>query len=486
MRKDVGLHSEEAEVLRGLQRGGAETALTLEPSEIVKIEFDGYGDVYDLEVEGTATFIAGGVAIHNCQDMDPDFIPIISSSLDASEDWGLIQYSGTPKTMDNISQLLWEKSSQAEWLMKCEACNHWNIPNLDHGVLEMILPKGLVCQKCKALLNPIKGQWEHAFPDRFNSFVGYHAPQIIFPMHYALKDRWTRLYNRKVGEPTGVFTNEVLAESCDVGQKLITLTELKAACQLPINNDITEAIEYVSEEAYVLIVLGVDWGGGGLSETSFTTASIVCLRPDGVLEVPFMYRIRQGYRHDEEARLLLNIWQQFRCKLFAHDFGGAGSARETIMITSGMLKSHVMPMLYVPVKSGPMIEHRQGRRDVRSWYSIDKPRSLLFLTSLIRAGGVLFPKYASCTSELNDFLSLVEDKVTTRLRSDIYVVTKNQKATDDIAHSTNLGALAAFHSQEAWPKLADSFNVSVSNEVMSSIVDPRLLENPSWEEREIY
>ena len=417
--------------------------------------------------------------------MDPDFIPIISSALDASEDWGLIKYTGTPKTTDNVIETLWENSSQAEWVMKCEACNHWNIPNIDHGVLEMIQPKGLLCKKCEHILNPAKGQWEHAFPDRFNTFVGYHAPQVIFPMHYAIKDRWLRLHNKKISQPKGVFANEVMGEACDIGQKLVTLTELKDACQLPIQNEIKQAMEYVDNHTYSIVVLGVDWGGGGLSETSFTSASIVCLRPDGVIEVPFMYRVKQGYRHDEEARLMMNIWIQFQCQLFAHDFGGAGSARETIMITTGMMKDSIMPMLYVPVKSGPIIEHRRGKREVRSWYSVDKPRSLLFTTSLIRSGGVLFPQYGSCSSELGDFLSLIEDKVTTRLRSDIYVVTKNPKSTDDIAHSTNFGILAAFHSQQRWPNLAEQFNVSVSEESMAMIVDPEW-HTRSWEDTELY
>jgi len=349
----------------------------------------------------------------------------------------------------------------------------------------MIQPDGLACSKCKKVgLNPAKGQWEHAIPERFNSFVGYHAPQIIFPMHYAIKDRWTRLYNRKVGQPTGVFTNEVLGESCDEGQKLVTLTELKNACQLPIKNDVNIAVDYVTNKSYVTTVLAIDWGGGGLSELSYTTAAIVCLRPDGKLEVPFMYRIRQGYRHDEEARILMNMWIQFRCNIFAHDFGGAGSARETIMITTGGIPIHqIMAMLYVPVKSGPMIEHRKGRHDPRSWYSIDKPRSLLFTTSLIRTDMIFFPEYASCSNELGDLLHLIEDKVSTKLRSDIYIVTKNPKTTDDMAHSVNFGALAAYHATGKWPNMAQQFNISLNDDVMA-MIDPRLLDRP-WEDPDL-
>lgn len=426
------------------------------------------------ESERVRGVAADKAVIDEVQNIDTDHLPIITATLDASEDWGIEQYSGTPKTLDNLLQIMWEDSSQAEWVMKCPHCGHWNEPNLAGRVLRMIQPDGLSCARCEKVgLSPGEGEWQHMNMDRYPKFAAYHIPQIIMPMHYAIPERWERLHEKKVALPPSIFMNEVLGESCDVGAKLITLKELKEACRLPHANIFDEGVKYAQDGTYVDTVLGVDWGGGGLNEISLTAAAAIGLKPNGKVDVFQLLHIKPGFRQDEEAQMLLRMYWQYRCSTFGHDFGGAGHARETIMITAGLQPHHVMGFLYLRVKSGDMVEHRKPARSTRSWYATDKARTLTFMCSLIQAGEISFPRYETCQKELKDILALTPDKMPTRSGSDLYFVTSNARVTDDVAHALNFALLALYHRNQKWPNLAKAFEVNANEEVLSA-VDPRL------------
>ena len=42
----------------------------LAPDPLVRIEYTGVKDVWDIETVGTHTYFANGIASHNCQDMN--------------------------------------------------------------------------------------------------------------------------------------------------------------------------------------------------------------------------------------------------------------------------------------------------------------------------------------------------------------------------------------------------------------------------------
>src|SRR5690606_11353452 len=86
---------------------------------------------------------------------------------------------------------------------------------------------------------PRQGHWLHRYPQRRWTFAGYHVPQIIMPLHYARRDKWAELLAKREGwgnTSRNVFYNEVLGESVDTGQKLVSETELRAASVLPWRN----------------------------------------------------------------------------------------------------------------------------------------------------------------------------------------------------------------------------------------------------------
>ena len=70
------------------------------------------------------------------------------------------------------------------------------------------------------------------------------------PLHYARRDKWAELLAKQQGygnTPINVFYNEVLGESVDAGQKLVTETELRKASSLPWKNEPSRPSEQIKK-----------------------------------------------------------------------------------------------------------------------------------------------------------------------------------------------------------------------------------------------
>ena len=473
---------------------------TLTGSNLRYIIDIGLQDVADIEVEDTHTFLANGIACTNCQDIDPAHIPIVRESLSHS-DYGLMQFTGTPKTLDNGLEGLWLKSSQAEWFIPCLHCHEWNIPSREQHIDGMIGPlhphiseayPGTVCYFCQKPINPRFGHWVHKFRERRQSFAGYHIPQIILPLHFARYDKWAELLYKRGGgnnTSTATFWNEVLGEGVDTGQKLVTETELKQASTLPWPNIPSKPDPRMRAliQDYTMRVLAVDWGGGGESGVSFTVAALLGMTPTGQIHCLWGKRFVLSQEHLREARELLHWLQVFRCNLFAHDYTGAGVVRETVLVQAGFEPSRVMPIQlgrsaavslirYVP----PSLLHNRGH------FSLDKTRSLLYTCQAIKTGLLRFFAYDRQDSDdpglIGDFLALVEEKTETRLAGDIYTITRNTMLTDDFAQAVNLGCAALWHANGAWPNFAEAAGIArVSAGQILAATGP----DPEWNDREV-
>src|SRR5690606_15017226 len=79
------------------------------------------------------------ICLDEVQDMDPDHIPIIKETMSHSN-YGIMQCTGTPKSLDGPLEALWRRSSQAEWFIPCFSCGAWNIPSLEYHIHDMIGP----------------------------------------------------------------------------------------------------------------------------------------------------------------------------------------------------------------------------------------------------------------------------------------------------------------------------------------------------------
>ena len=377
-----------------------------------------------LDAERTRGISADKNCIDEVQDLDKDFLPIIHETMSGSRAWGLKQYAGTPKTLENTIQVLWSDSSQAEWFIKCPhgGCGHWNIPSLDHDLLDMIGPwhpfiseknPGVVCAKCRKPVNPRDGRWIHRFKDRRWQFAGYHVPQIIMPMHYADAEKWEILLGKQAGRgntPINVFFNEVCGESYDSGARMVTVTDLKKAACLPWPREVEEAKKRCGE--YIHRIVAVDWGGGGgvrgaakkhSSEKiyqSYTSIAVLGVTASGKIDVLWGHRSLHPHEHVYEAKLIMGVMHHFRCSHLAHDYTGAGSRHETILVQAGFPFQRLIPVAYTGPCRGNIFQFKEATElQPRAYYQCDKARSLNYTCQMIKSGQLRFFQYDHKTSD---------------------------------------------------------------------------------------
>ena len=445
-----------------------------------------------LDADRVRGVSADRVCFDEVQDMDPDHIPIIQETMSYSR-FGMTHFTGTPKSMDNPLEGLYKRSSAAEWFIPCRngGCGHWNIPSMDHDLDAMIgeynihiseKQPGTVCAKCRKPINPRHGRWVHRHPERRWQFSGYHVPQLILPLHFADPEKWSTLLLKREGfgnMTQAQFYNEVLGESIDSGQKLVTETELRAACQLAWENR-KEPLPQCTDtlHKYKHRVLAIDWGGGGEEGISFTVLAVLGFLDDGTIDVLWGKRIVLGADHLAEAVECMRWAERFRVDYVAHDYTGAGTVRETVMVQAGFNLDKVMAVRLVRAASQDIMVFKPATAiNHRQHYSLDKTRSLLYTCQAIKLKRVRFFQYDWESQDnpglIADFLALVENKTESRLAGDIYTITRNTLLSDDFAQAVNLGCAAVWHINNAWPNFAEIAGLgAVSSRVAAIEKDP--------------
>lgn len=407
-------------------------------------------------------------SLDEIQDMDPDHIPIIAESMSHSP-WRLMQFTGTPKTLDNPIQTLWQRSSQAEWWIPCDHCTTsgkptWNIPCREFHVDRMLGPwrediseelPGLVCFKCGKSIRPRTGRWKHRFPDKILSNPGYHVPQCIMPIHYATPKAWGELLKKQHSLPVPTFWNEVMGESAESGVKLVTQTDLMSACKLPWRNNPRAPSAEIERRLshYETRLMCVDWGGGGEDTVSFTTLAVLGYRPTGEIDVLWGKRLL-NFDHMAEAQEIRGWMQLFKCHGLTHDYTGAGTIRETILQQVGLPYDRNFPIAYCSAASGGLMQAVPARPDhPRNYWRVDKTRSLLYTCQAIKLNLINFFQWEEEEPDfiLRDFLALCENKVDSMHGSGIFTITHNMSSPDDFAHSVNLGAMCLWNWHDSWP-----------------------------------
>jgi hypothetical protein len=437
-----------------------------------------------LDADRIRGISADMVSIDEIQDMDSEHIPIINETM-AVSDWQIRRFTGTPKTLDNTIEGLWRDSSMAEWFVQCWSCGEMNIPSLEFHLERMIGPleddiapmnPATICHKCGRRINPRFGRWVHREAGRRWDFSGYHIPQVVLPLHYGSYRKWSELLGKQRGAANTaphVFINEVLGESSASGNQLLTLDDVRRAATLPWSNrpDDPDATMWDWLDDYTIRVLAVDWGGGGarrntgmaksgakIEMNSYTTLALLGMRSDGQIHVLWGKRLLTPHEHAREAAEVWHWCQQFRPRLLAHDYTGAGAVRETILVQAGMPISLIMPMAYVRSAAASLLQYIQATPShQRDHYNLDKTRSLLYMTSAVKLGLVKFFRDDYINKDnpglLRDLIALVDEKVESAHARDIYLIRKADGFTDDFAQSVNMGCAALWHSTQ-WPDFA--------------------------------
>ena len=194
--------------------------------------------------------------------------------------------------------------------------------------------------------------------------------------------------------PLYAFYNEVCGESWDHGSKLVTVTDLKRAATLPWANKIEEACQHIKNYAYRFVC--VDWGGGGVSKgksdfalQSYTVMAVCGLSPNGQVHVLYAHRCMTPNAHVTEARTILELMRQFECSHVVHDYTGAGTVRETVLMQAGLPLNSILPVAYTGPARGDIIVYRPPTEThTRGHYSMDRNRALNYCCQFIKSGGL--------------------------------------------------------------------------------------------------
>ena len=263
---------------------------------------------------------------HEIQDIEYEFLDIGNEMMSASIFWGFARYTGTPKTTDTTLALLWNRSSQAEWVIRCEHCGRFNIPNPEQHLLKMIGKHGPVCAHCGKPVFPKNGGYVHARPERQLSFPGYHISQTVHPLHILSQDKWNKLLDKIENYAPLALYNEVFGWPYDAATSPLTMSDLQKA-----THDISvqrPADVRGLKHLYSYITVAVDWSGGSMVSDSYTAYAVLGLRRDSdVIDVLYGKRIKHGVTPTDEANEIMDWIRGTGADAFTYDNGGAGFAR---------------------------------------------------------------------------------------------------------------------------------------------------------------
>ena len=422
------------------------------------------------------SFIDGGArlrGISNCaatswdetQDIDYDTLDIGNETMSASLFWGFARYTGTPKTTDTTLALLWNRSSQAEWVIPCGHCGHRNIPNPEQDLLKMIGKSGPVCSKCGKPVNPADGGYVHAIPERMHLFPGYHVSQTVHPLHALRPSKWQRLLDKLESYTELALYNEVFGWPYDAATSPLTMSDLQKA-----THDISVSSPsdvFSIRDRYRYITVAVDWGGGGVISDSYTAMAVLGLQSSGdVIDVLYGARLPKSMTPTAETEEIMRWIRDSGANAFAFDNGGAGFVRLEMMKHAGLSAVPglvTVPMNYVAPRSGDVMKpHMNQREQDMYYYTLDKSRSLAICITAIKSQKVRLPKFSDIDDNAyqRDLLALREDPSKSMRNEVVILIGKKPGVPDDFAHAVNFGCSQIWDHFGAYPRIGARYDTT--------------------------
>lgn len=322
-------------------------------------------------------------------------IPVVKECM-ANSEFGHIMYSGTPKSMENTIEYLWQKSSKTEWIMKCESCGSWNFVESPKS----IGLKGIVCLKCHAYLNPRNGIWYDFQPNYSDDpklgIKGFHISQPMLPKNVESPERWKRLLQKMESYSETKFKNEVLGVSDAIGSRLLSLEDLTSLCEdyfvdLPIHPDQMKGIRAT--------VGGIDWSGQGADYVSRTVIWIFGLTQDYKFKTLY-FKIMKGENPVEDVNEIIDIIQACNCQVVVGDAGEGAHANAFVRDAIG--KHRMFQAQYGSFQK--ML--RWNRKDR---YLVDRTAAIDSFMIQLKRQGVIFPNVRQMATPIQDILNEYEE-----------------------------------------------------------------------------
>lgn len=361
------------------------------------------------------------------QSMLIDSVHIVSESLTNSS-YNCRRYTGTALTMDSAGEVLWQRSSQGEWGVRCTACNYVNIPNMEFDVLQMIGSKGPICAKphCRRPLNVRNGRWIHKYTDRTDEFPGYRIGQLVLPAIVESPVKWANLVRKVASLPPTTVLNEIFGISSDFGARLITQGDIDRVSVL----DDTDALYERRHTNYTHRVIGIDWGVAEL--TSFNVAAVYGVTPNG--EVHCLYARRYvGMNVEEVVEDVVRLYHMWDCAYAAPDFG-MGYLSNTMLANRGL---RVVQCQYVTQNKFLSPKSMHG---ITVW-TVDRNTALGTIFHNIKRGKILFSRPEFSKDYTSDLLAPYEELQESEVGIYRKKFLRAASKPDDFVHATTFATL---------------------------------------------
>ncbi len=356
------------------------------------------------------------------QDLRKDVIGVIEETMSRSVTKRSI-YAGTPKRTKGTLADLWFKSSQNEYAIKCEACNHWNILGPDN-----IGANHLICSKCgnKLDLRKAKGQWVSTYEHMKDrpKMEGYRVCLLHFA-HSPWVNWQDDVIYKMENQSTALFNNETLGLEYDSGAIPITKEEVIAAC----NPDFRMSPNPDKHSVGRPTIMGIDYGPVN-SEKSHTCISIVQER-EGKLQVVYAKKFLgkeadYSYIHEEIPK----IFKKWNCSLLASDYGMGEAPNSEFRNRLGLEK--VWPYQHLPTQKEPVRYNPKMRA-----YTMNKNWVMNKFFTMLKKGKLRLPNYQDIEPMTTDIRNVIIE----------YDEDKNKEkytnvGPDDFVHATLFGSMA--------------------------------------------
>jgi hypothetical protein len=385
-------------------------------------------------------FSADRVSYDEVQDMLYDaVVPVINACMKNSK-YRFETYAGTPKTMEASIQYLWSKSTQSEWVMKCDGCSKYNCVTSTKS----LGLKGPICLNCGKNLNPRTGFWVDMRKAGIDSktgaieqlLKGFHIPSPIMPANIPLcydepekqkgaQERWDDILKDMGMFSESKFKNEVLGVSDAQGQRLLSLEELQRLCVGP---KISERPNNENMRGVTRTFGGVDWSGGGTTHKSRTVIWIWGEVPNEQKLRTLYYKVYPGNNAVQDVDHIAKTLAAYNVTMVVGDAGEGALANSVLRERLGI---HRTTMAQYGSFARPL--YKEDR------FLVDRTGAIDTYMLLLKREGVTYCAPMSVMDEaMRDVLNVYEEVT----RSGKKIWQHSPDLPDDALHAQIFGWLA--------------------------------------------
>lgn len=418
----------------------------IEPVNLLSIEYAGLEEVWDIDVEEYHTFFANGIAIHNCQLLDPDFLPDIEQCQKASRMPTTI-YAGTSTTTDSLLETKFLESSQSSWLIRAPGYHSnsvgqgWLNCSDKDDILKAIQPQGITNPATGKVLDVTDGHFIHQIQSNFEQgYLGFHIPQIIIPDYANIPQKWMEIWNAFQSYDIKKFLQEILGIPTEEGMREITTQDLKNMCVLPETPETLRQIAGSQNHRYKYTVSGCDWGGSDYNpatktKVSYTVHVILGICWDGSIEI---LHIRQysGMDYRSISNQICDDHKAYNCVGIASDFG-VGAAYNMLLRENPIIRPERHFIFGYVGPQAALIKAPSGGLGWFNQYSLNRTESITSLYQAIKSRRIRCYAWELAQERLSELLNLYRVPTETVGGNSGFRYQRHGSKADDTLHAIN-------------------------------------------------